>query len=134
VGGSNGNGAWRGLVPIVDLLDPRPYKISLPISKADLHSYTIISMSDRLLSQADPTPRLPPPPELRREDRPCDEAGEGTGGDGAAGRSADAGRSEVDDVLAVATGLRSDGLVVSVRCGAIRISVGTYTTPHEVRW
>jgi len=39
VRGSNGDGAWRGLVTIVELIDPRPYKISLPISKADLHCF-----------------------------------------------------------------------------------------------
>ena len=34
--------------------------------------------------------------------------------------------------VAVARGLRSDGVLVSVRHGAIRISVGTYTTEREV--
>jgi len=30
VGGGNGDGAWRGLVTIVELIDPRPYIFSLP--------------------------------------------------------------------------------------------------------
>jgi selenocysteine lyase/cysteine desulfurase len=34
--------------------------------------------------------------------------------------------------VVVARGLRSDGVLVSVRHGAIRISVGTYTTEREV--
>ena len=37
VGGSNGDGAWHNLVTIIELIDPRPYIISLPISEADLH-------------------------------------------------------------------------------------------------
>jgi hypothetical protein len=36
VGGSNGDGAWRGLVRIVESIDPRPYKIDLSISEVDL--------------------------------------------------------------------------------------------------
>ena len=30
LGGSNGDGAWRGMVTIVELIDPRPYIFSLP--------------------------------------------------------------------------------------------------------
>jgi hypothetical protein len=29
LGGSNGDDAWRGMVTIVELIDPRPYKIDL---------------------------------------------------------------------------------------------------------
>jgi hypothetical protein len=30
VAGSNGDGAWRGMVTIVELIDPRPYIFSVP--------------------------------------------------------------------------------------------------------
>ena len=63
VGGSNGDGAWRGLVTIVELIDPRPY-----IFQSDVYVrliYTVIYMSDRLLTQANRNPGLPPPPDLR---------------------------------------------------------------------
>jgi hypothetical protein len=63
VGGSNGDGARRGLVTIVELIDPRPYIFSVcRVRQTDLHC---IYMSDRLLTEANPDPRLPPPPELR---------------------------------------------------------------------
>jgi len=44
---ARGNGARRGLVTIVELI------------------YTVMHMSDRLLTQANPNPRLTPPPDLR---------------------------------------------------------------------
>jgi len=56
VGGSNGDGAWRGLVTIVEFIDPRPY-IFLSAVYGRL-IYTVIYMSDRLLTQANPDPRL----------------------------------------------------------------------------
>ena len=62
-GGSNGDGAWRGLVTIVQLIDPRPYMFQ-PAMYGRL-TYTVIYMSDRLLTQANPYTRLPPPPDLR---------------------------------------------------------------------
>ena len=31
VGGSNGDGAWRGQVTIVELIDPRPYIVQSPV-------------------------------------------------------------------------------------------------------
>jgi hypothetical protein len=63
VGGSNGDGAWRGLVTIVELIDSRPY-----IFQSAVYSRLIYTvMSDRLLTQANPDPRLPPQPELRRQ-------------------------------------------------------------------
>ena len=64
MGVANGDGAWRGLVTIVELIDPRSY-----IFQSAMYGrliYTVIYMSDRLLTQANPDPRLPPPPELRR--------------------------------------------------------------------
>ena len=64
VGGSNGDGAWRGMVTIVELIDPRPYIFQSAVYGRLI--YTVIYMSDRLLTQANPDPRLPPPPELRR--------------------------------------------------------------------
>ena len=61
--GTNGDGAWRGLVTIVELIDPRPY-IFLSAVYGNL-IYTVIYKSDRLLTQTNPNPRLPPPPDLR---------------------------------------------------------------------
>ena len=67
MGGSNGDGPWRGLVTIVELIDPRPF-----IFKTLVHGsliYTVIYMSDGLLTQANPNPHLTPlPPDLRRPD------------------------------------------------------------------
>jgi len=34
LGGSNGDSAWCVMVTIVELIDPRPYIFSLPISEA----------------------------------------------------------------------------------------------------
>ena len=58
VGGANGDGAWRGLVTIVELITPRPY-IFQPAGSPRLID-TVIFMSDRLLSQANPDLHLPP--------------------------------------------------------------------------
>jgi len=58
MGGSNGDGARRGLVTIVELIDPRPYIFQSAVYGRLI--YTVISMSDRLLTQANPDPRLPP--------------------------------------------------------------------------
>ena len=63
MGGSNGDGAWRGLVTIVELIDPRPYIFQSAVYGRLI--YTVIYMSDRLLTQANRNPRLPPPPDLR---------------------------------------------------------------------
>lgn len=38
----------------------------------------------------------------------------------------------VERATALARGMRADGVVVSVRSGAVRVSVGTYTTEREV--
>jgi len=64
VWGANGNGAWRGLVTIAELIDLRPY-IFQPAMYGRL-IYTVIYMSDRLLTQGNQTARLPPPTDLRR--------------------------------------------------------------------
>jgi len=63
VGGANGDGARRGLVTIVELIDPRPYIFQVTVYGNLI--YTVIYMSDRLLTQANPNPRLPSPPDLR---------------------------------------------------------------------
>ena len=63
LGGSNGGGAGRGMVTIVELTDPRPYIFQPPVYGRLI--YTVIYMSERLLTQANPNPRLPPPPDLR---------------------------------------------------------------------
>ena len=47
VGGANGDGAWRGLVTIVVLIDPRPYIVQPAVYGRLI--YTVIHMSDRLL-------------------------------------------------------------------------------------
>jgi len=64
-GGANGDGAWRGLVTIVELIDRCPYKSQSPVYGRLI--YTVTYMSDRLLTQANPNLHLPPPPELRRD-------------------------------------------------------------------
>jgi len=48
VGGSNGDGAWRGLVTIVELLHPRPYIFQTPVHGSLI--YTVIYVSNRLLT------------------------------------------------------------------------------------
>ena len=63
MGGANGDGAWRGVVTIVELIDPRPYIFHNPVYGRLI--YTVMYMSDRLLTQANPNPHLPPPPEQR---------------------------------------------------------------------
>jgi len=65
VGGSNGDGAWRGLVSIVELIDRRPYMFQVTVCGNLI--YTVIYMSDRLLTQANPNSRLPPPPDMRSQ-------------------------------------------------------------------
>ena len=65
VGGSNGDGAWRGLVTIIELIDPRPYIFQSAVYGRLI--YTVIYMSDRLLTQANQNSRLPPPADLRSE-------------------------------------------------------------------
>jgi hypothetical protein len=65
VGVSNGDGAWRGLVTIVESIDPRPY-IFQPAVYGRL-IYTVFYTSDRLLTQENPYPHLNPPPDLRRQ-------------------------------------------------------------------
>jgi len=63
VGGSNGDGVWRNLVTIVKSIDPRPYNVQFALYSRLI--YTVIYLSDRLLPQANPNPRLPPQPDLR---------------------------------------------------------------------
>ena len=68
VGGANGDGACGGLVTIVELIDPRPRPciFKLPCrNKAAYIIHAVICMSDRLITQANPNPRLPPKPDLR---------------------------------------------------------------------
>jgi hypothetical protein len=59
---------WResGLVTTVELIDPRPYIFQVTVYGNLIH--TVIYRSDRLLTQANPDPRLPPPPDLRSVD------------------------------------------------------------------
>jgi hypothetical protein len=64
VWGGNGNDAWRGLVTVIELIYPRPY-IFQPAFNGRL-IYTVIHMSARLLTQANPELHLRPPHELRR--------------------------------------------------------------------
>ena len=59
VGGANGDGAWRGLVTIVESIDPRPYILQPAVYGRLI--YTVIYMSDRLLSQENANPYLTPP-------------------------------------------------------------------------
>jgi len=62
VGGSNGDGAWRGLVTIVQLIDPRPYMFESTVYGRLIYTVCSFCMSDRLLTQANPNPRLLPHP------------------------------------------------------------------------
>ena len=62
-GGGNGDGAWHGLVTIVELIDPRPYNFQPAVYGRLI--YTVIYMSDRLLTQENSNPHLTPPPDLR---------------------------------------------------------------------
>ena len=64
MGGANGDGAWRGLVTIVELIDPRPYNFQPPVYGRLI--YTVIYMSDRLLTQDNPNSRLTPPADMHR--------------------------------------------------------------------
>jgi hypothetical protein len=49
--GTNGDGAQRGLVTIVELIDARPYGTLI---------YTAMYLSDGLLTPANPNPQLTP--------------------------------------------------------------------------
>ena len=63
-GGGGGGGCERdGQVTIIELIDPRPYIFQTPVHGSLI--YTVIYMSDRLLTQANPNPRLFPRPDLR---------------------------------------------------------------------
>jgi hypothetical protein len=64
VGGTNGVGARRGMVAIVELIDHRPYDFQPAVYGRLI--YTVMNFSERLLTQADPNLHLRPPPELRR--------------------------------------------------------------------
>jgi len=50
VGGSNGDGAWHGLVTIAEVIDPRPCIFQPPVYGRLIYSVTY--MSDRRLTQA----------------------------------------------------------------------------------
>jgi len=55
--------AWRGLVTLFELIDPRPYKNQPPMYGRLI--YTVTYKSDRLLTQEISNRHLTPPPELR---------------------------------------------------------------------
>ena len=59
VGGSNGDGAWRGMVTIFESIDRRPYKNLSPVYRRLI--YTVSYVSDRLLTQENTNPHLTPP-------------------------------------------------------------------------
>jgi hypothetical protein len=63
VGGSNGDCARRGLVTIVELIDPRPFIFQSAVCGRLI--YTVIHMNDHPSTQVNPDPGMPPPPELR---------------------------------------------------------------------
>jgi len=56
------DGAWRGLVTIVELIHPRPYIFQTLVHGSLI--YTVIYMSDRLLTQANPNLHCTPPPPI----------------------------------------------------------------------
>jgi hypothetical protein len=57
-------GAMRGMVTICELINFRPYKNQSPVYGRLV--YTVIYMSDLLLTRANPYPHLRPPPSLCR--------------------------------------------------------------------
>ena len=63
VKGSDGDGAWRGMVTIFESIHPRPYKNQSPVYGRLI--YSVIYMSHRLLTRENPTPHVTPPPVLR---------------------------------------------------------------------
>jgi len=63
VRGANRDGSQRGLVTIIHLIDPRPYTFQPAVYGRLI--YTVIDMSDHLLTQENPNPHLTPPPDLR---------------------------------------------------------------------
>jgi hypothetical protein len=56
VGGVNGDGARRSLVTIVESIDPRPSIFQLAVYGKLI--YTVIGMSDRLVTQENTNPHL----------------------------------------------------------------------------
>jgi len=56
--GSNGDGAWSCLVMIVELIDPRPYNYQVTLNGHLM--YTVIRISGRLLTPANPYPSSAP--------------------------------------------------------------------------
>jgi len=58
------HGAWRGLVTIVELIDPGPYRFYSPVYRRLI--YTVVCMSDCLSTQENPNLHLTPPRDLRR--------------------------------------------------------------------
>jgi len=67
MGGSNGDGEWRAMVTIFELIDPRPYKKQSPVYGRLI--YTVKIMSNLLSTGTNPNPRLTTPPDLRRKKR-----------------------------------------------------------------
>jgi hypothetical protein len=65
VGGANGDGAWRGLVTLVESIDPRPYIFQPAVCGRLL--YTVIHMSDRLSTPENANHHLTHPPDLRSQ-------------------------------------------------------------------
>ena len=65
VGRSNGDGAWRGLVTIVEVIDPRPYIFQVAVyGNLDLRVHC--NLYERpSIDSCNPNPRLPLPPDLR---------------------------------------------------------------------
>ena len=41
MGGSNGDGAWRGLVMIVELIDPRPYMFQSAVYGRLIYTFSL---------------------------------------------------------------------------------------------
>ena len=63
-GVANCDGAWRRLVKIFELGDPRPYNFQPSLYGKLI--YTVIYLTDRLLTQENPNSRFPSPADLRR--------------------------------------------------------------------
>jgi hypothetical protein len=68
VGGADGDGAWRGVVMFVEFINPRPYTFQTPAYGSLI--YTVIYVSDRLLTQTNPVTHFTTLPDLRRMTHP----------------------------------------------------------------
>jgi hypothetical protein len=103
--------------------------------------YTVMYMSDRLLTQANPDLHLPPPPELRRKERGDSRGGKGgnegegrkEGGEARPYHQTDEARGGLRVRNRSLRGAQCEGALGSaevVLCHGARLCAGAYTRPH----